>query len=546
MHGSTNHTHGFRARAIGFLLSLSLSRARARVHADAAGARMQQVLLPLLFLLKGRVLAAPHAGLQAATGYTDEQLSGVLKNETAYIQWQGSKTLDNPSWIQSVDRRVEQFVRQQYAKEDVRGRTVLCIGARGGGEVRAFRTLGAFAVGIDLEPAIFAHDIVLRANALKLPFASGTVDRVFTNVLDHIPDLPKFCAEVARVLRPGGHLIADVMPQLRSQDEWSVRDTGTPEFYRDFAAAMDKTGMMRLAELVQRMPNRTVETRRITAQDRVRWVKHQGHATALVRSASSVSELREDAPETASTLNASPTEQRFGSHAFLFPHALTNRHVDTRRLEELCASTALSVKAIGIDMKTKLCGQQLPNASVTALIETAAADNVAPAMFAYDFLHHVDSCAVTRPHSLDQHLHDHGWATVDDWGLDLNALKQQSFAILDPIKKGAQARAPFISLKNPDIPALHPILGNSSLGALLKAYLGGPVRYDGHVLLHVSPRANPQNYVSSHWHHDRCGSRIKVFIFLHDVVQDGSELRPPRLSNPWSHTHLLTMARLLS
>ena len=143
MHGSipakyaarARATHGFRARAIGFLLSLSLSLARARVHADAAGARMQQVLLPLLFLLKGRVLAAPHAGLQPATGYTDEQLSGVLKNETAYIQWQGSKTLDNPSWIQSVDRRVEQFVRQQYAKEDVRGRTVLCIGARGGGEV---------------------------------------------------------------------------------------------------------------------------------------------------------------------------------------------------------------------------------------------------------------------------------------------------------------------------------------------------------------------------------------------------------------------------
>ena len=33
----------------------------------------------------------------------------------------------------------------------------------------------------------------------------------------------------------------------------------------------------------------------------------------------------------------------------------------------------------------------------------------------------------------------------------------------------------------------------------------------------MTERATVDNYVSSMWHHDRCGRRLKLFIFLHDV-----------------------------
>merc|ERR1712164_151274 len=29
-----------------------------------------------------------------------------------------------------------------------------------------------------------------------------------------------------------------------------------------------------------------------------------------------------------------------------------------------------------------------------------------------------------------------------------------------------------------------------------------------------------ENYISGYWHHDRCGRRLKVFIFMHDVDED--------------------------
>jgi hypothetical protein len=42
------------------------------------------------------------------------------------------------------------------------GARVLCIGARLGGEVRAFKSLGALAVGIDLNPGGYNMDVIVR------------------------------------------------------------------------------------------------------------------------------------------------------------------------------------------------------------------------------------------------------------------------------------------------------------------------------------------------------------------------------------------------
>eukprot|EP00966_Prymnesium_polylepis_P165904 3834867-Prymnesium_polylepis.2 len=49
-----------------------------------------------------------------------------------------------------------------------------------------------------------------------------------------------------------------------------------------------------------------------------------------------------------------------------------------------------------------------------------------------------------------------------------------------------------------------------------------------------------RNYTSSTWHHDRCGRRLKLFLFLHDVAPNG---RPTLVASgshnqaTTSHTH---------
>lgn len=89
-------------------------------------------------------------------------------------------------------------------------RSVLCLGARLGTEVKALHSLGYFAVGIDLNPGPENH-YVLPGDFHHLVFPDGSVDAVYTNTLDHVFDLEKMIGEVKRLLRPGGLFVTDVL-----------------------------------------------------------------------------------------------------------------------------------------------------------------------------------------------------------------------------------------------------------------------------------------------------------------------------------------------
>ena len=98
-------------------------------------------------------------------------------------------------------------------------------------------------------------------------------------------------------------------------------------------------------------------------------------------------------------------------------------------------------------------------------------------------------------------LQSRGYALVDDFndfGLDVAALEAQAAAALNLSARRAQhASASFggrmlgkigvLKAEEP-LPALEPLLTNASLAALMRAYLGGPVRYDGEDALHYPPR----------------------------------------------------------
>jgi 2-polyprenyl-3-methyl-5-hydroxy-6-metoxy-1,4-benzoquinol methylase len=116
------------------------------------------------------------------------------------------------------------------------GRDVLDVACGWGGHAIAFTGRGARVTGSDLFdyafPALreFATSQrvplrLLRADCLRLPFPDASFDVVLAlELIEHIPALPPFAAEVARVLRPGGAVLLSTPARLRSLVE------GEPHF----------------------------------------------------------------------------------------------------------------------------------------------------------------------------------------------------------------------------------------------------------------------------------------------------------------------------
>lgn len=108
-----------------------------------------------------------------------------------------------------------------------RGDTVLCLGARLGTECLAFKELGCFAVGIDLNPG--AQNLhVVHGDFHHVQFPDSSVDHVFTNALDHVFDLNQVILEVKRILHPKGSFIAEI---VRGSLDSEGREPGAFESY---------------------------------------------------------------------------------------------------------------------------------------------------------------------------------------------------------------------------------------------------------------------------------------------------------------------------
>lgn len=115
--------------------------------------------------------------------------------------------------------------------------------------------------------------------------------------------------------------------------------------------------------------------------------------------------------------------------------------------------------------------------------------------------------------AVHEHLHADGFARVDNWGFDMDTLEAQCRAALSRSKAEGGQDMP--------IPELQSILGNSSIAGLITGYLGASVRYDGHVIKNtpsVWTRAKMRTFPAGKWHHDRCGRRLKMFIYLSNVT----------------------------
>jgi SAM-dependent methyltransferase len=120
------------------------------------------------------------------------------------------------------------------------GKSVLCLAARIGTEVRALHDVGAFAVGIDLQPGD-GNQWVLPGDFHDLVFPDASVDGVYCNSLDHALDLAKLLSEIRRVLKPRGILIVDAQHGSHEFDDWAATAWSTID---DLIGAVEGTGFL--------------------------------------------------------------------------------------------------------------------------------------------------------------------------------------------------------------------------------------------------------------------------------------------------------------
>ncbi|MCU4186928.1 class I SAM-dependent methyltransferase [Acidiferrimicrobium sp. IK] len=126
------------------------------------------------------------------------------------------------------------------------GDRLMDMGAGGGRHAFEAMRRGAVVIAVDADSgevknaagmmqAMVSEDRATRAsggrgaatvgNALSLPFADGTFDRIIAaEVLEHIPDDRGAIAELARVLRPGGTIAVTVPRWLPELVTWAISD----------------------------------------------------------------------------------------------------------------------------------------------------------------------------------------------------------------------------------------------------------------------------------------------------------------------------------
>ena len=112
--------------------------------------------------------------------------------------------------LPEYDVTFREALRDRLSKLDIdwSHSNALCLAARIGTEVKAFLDVGAFAIGIDLNPGE-ENKYVVTGDFHNLQYADHSIDVIYSNSLDHAFDMEKILTEARRVLRPTGHLIVE-------------------------------------------------------------------------------------------------------------------------------------------------------------------------------------------------------------------------------------------------------------------------------------------------------------------------------------------------
>jgi SAM-dependent methyltransferase len=113
----------------------------------------------------------------------------------------------------AVVRRIEARRRARIAACVPPFERALDLGAEDGSLTAAWERKGRFTLRLDIDPAMLRTSVgpAVTADAGALPVAAGSFDVVVLSaILEHVVDPVQTVRESARVLRPGGRLVAYV------------------------------------------------------------------------------------------------------------------------------------------------------------------------------------------------------------------------------------------------------------------------------------------------------------------------------------------------
>jgi len=124
---------------------------------------------------------------------------------------------DSHSGIRASEDR---FFAQTRWPRTLTGETILEVGSGSGRFTEQAANTGAFVVSFDYSHAVEANYgsngrrpnvLIVQADVFAMPFRPATFDRLFCfGMLQHTPDPHRAFAGLPAMLKPGGHLVADI------------------------------------------------------------------------------------------------------------------------------------------------------------------------------------------------------------------------------------------------------------------------------------------------------------------------------------------------
>jgi SAM-dependent methyltransferase len=158
-------------------------------------------------------------------------LTREYKNYDDYLSFQKEKTCDpvrrekwlNEEWDLKVQGFKNEFSKlKNLLKEDSK---ILCLGARTGQEVAAFKEMGySNTVGIDIVPC---EPHVVLGDIHELSFSNNEFDLIYSNIIDHSINPKKMASEIERVLKIDGLFYLQIQLGI-NQDEFTEFEIKNP------------------------------------------------------------------------------------------------------------------------------------------------------------------------------------------------------------------------------------------------------------------------------------------------------------------------------
>jgi len=121
-----------------------------------------------------------------------------------------------------------------------------------------------------------------------------------------------------------------------------------------------------------------------------------------------------------------------------------------------------------------------------------------------------------------------GFLKTPDWsayGLNFTALQREAAPVLRRLHAKAARSQNKAHFATDRLASLDALMANRKLQAMLRGYLGAPAHVDGYKIALTGTQLTRMSYQSANWHHDGCGTRLKLFIYLDDVDRFGGATR---------------------